>query len=236
MDIYHQFDDIRQQYSSTLFDSRLIVFGLNTDGSAIDPQLRHASASSREGSPEHKPNGNRIPQQDSQNSNHVNGSPGKSTGQKMLTKTSPTFTDPLNANALNSDGTILEEDEDDENGFLSSQAAGIGNHLPKEANSSQIIFYPSVDNCMDLEDRIQEFVSSLFWVLESKRLDRSSERLDKLFLLTAPFEKKDIVGIDTDSRWGPIRDLFSNGGVIFHGERMDKGVSLRMLVVVAEYL
>lgn len=66
---------------------------------------------------------------------------------------------------------------------------------------SNVIFYPDVDQCSDLERCISEFIDSLFWVLESKRLDRSQERLDKLPMLATPFEKKDLVGVDTDSRW-----------------------------------
>ncbi|CAB0008431.1 unnamed protein product [Nesidiocoris tenuis] len=51
-----------------------------------------------------------------------------------------------------------------------------------------------------LEDLISEFISSLFWVLESKRHERSREKIDKVSLLLAPFEKKDFVGLDMESR------------------------------------
>ena len=47
---------------------------------------------------------------------------------------------------------------------------------------------------------LQEFVTSLFFVLEGKRLERTFERSDRLMLLCAPFEKKDYVGVDTDTR------------------------------------
>ena len=43
-------------------------------------------------------------------------------------------------------------------------------------------------------------MASLFWVLEGKRLDRSFERQERIPMLTAPFEKKDMVGLDIDSR------------------------------------
>lgn len=43
-------------------------------------------------------------------------------------------------------------------------------------------------------------MASLYWVLEGKRLDRSFERQEKFPMLTAPFEKKDMVGLDIDSR------------------------------------
>ena len=48
---------------------------------------------------------------------------------------------------------------------------------------------------------LQEFVTSLFFVLEGKRLERTFERSDRLMLLCAPFEKKDYVGVDTDTRY-----------------------------------
>lgn len=47
---------------------------------------------------------------------------------------------------------------------------------------------------------IGEFINALFWVLESKRLQSSREKLDKVSLLLAPFEKKDFVGLDMESR------------------------------------
>ncbi|XP_054709231.1 LOW QUALITY PROTEIN: trafficking protein particle complex subunit 9-like [Uloborus diversus] len=74
--------------------------------------------------------------------------------------------------------------------------------IPSTVNSRRIqcIIYPSADNYEQIEHDIKEFASSLFWVLESKRLDRSFEKQDKISLLTAPFEKKSFVGIDTDTR------------------------------------
>jgi len=51
-----------------------------------------------------------------------------------------------------------------------------------------------------LRTDIQEFIASLFWVLESKRVDLSREGGDKAVLLCAPFERKDFVGLDMESR------------------------------------
>lgn len=64
---------------------------------------------------------------------------------------------------------------------------------------TRALFYAD-DNCTDLEMQMSEFISSLFWVLESKRLDRSREKLERVSLLLAPFEKKDFVGLDMESR------------------------------------
>lgn len=61
-------------------------------------------------------------------------------------------------------------------------------------------FYPENDPCADLDSLLAEFIGSLFWILESKRLDRSREKIEKVSLLLAPFEKKDFVGLDLDTR------------------------------------
>lgn len=65
---------------------------------------------------------------------------------------------------------------------------------------SRAIFYEADDTCDDLETNLHDFVSSLFWILESKRLEKTREKIDKIALLTAPFEIKDFVGLDMESR------------------------------------
>ncbi|KAE8599729.1 hypothetical protein XENTR_v10017305 [Xenopus tropicalis] len=61
--------------------------------------------------------------------------------------------------------------------------------------------YPSYDDCAAVDKRVEDFIQSLFIVLESKRLDRTSEKSgEKIPLLYVPYEKKDFVGLDPDSR------------------------------------
>uniref|UniRef100_A0A673KC59 Trafficking protein particle complex 9 n=1 Tax=Sinocyclocheilus rhinocerous TaxID=307959 RepID=A0A673KC59_9TELE len=70
-----------------------------------------------------------------------------------------------------------------------------------EQQRTDVAFYPSYDDCPDVEKRVEDFVESIFIVLESKRLDRATDKSgDKIQLLCVPFEKKDFVGLDTDSR------------------------------------
>jgi hypothetical protein len=71
---------------------------------------------------------------------------------------------------------------------------------PARDKGKDLLLYADVDHCPDLEARMLDFAVSLFWVLESKRLDRSHEFLDRMPLLLAPAEKRDVVGLDTDSR------------------------------------
>jgi len=69
-------------------------------------------------------------------------------------------------------------------------------------SSSDVLCYASVDEATNVDEHIVEFLLSLFWVLESKRLDRSCEHADNLTLLTAPFEqRKDSSIADFDGRY-----------------------------------
>ncbi|XP_039593628.1 trafficking protein particle complex subunit 9 [Polypterus senegalus] len=70
-----------------------------------------------------------------------------------------------------------------------------------EQTRTDVAFYPNYEECKEMEKRVEDFIESLFIVLESKRLDRTTDKSgDKIPLLCVPFEKKDFVGLDTDSR------------------------------------
>ena len=67
--------------------------------------------------------------------------------------------------------------------------------------SSDVLCYASVDEPTNIDENIVDFLLSLYWVLESKRCDRSCEHVDNLTLLTAPFEqRKDSSIADLDGR------------------------------------
>jgi len=51
-----------------------------------------------------------------------------------------------------------------------------------------------------LKADIQDFVASLFWILESKRVEATRDTSERIPLLCAPFERKDFVGLDMESR------------------------------------
>ncbi|XP_032390959.1 trafficking protein particle complex subunit 9 isoform X2 [Etheostoma spectabile] len=69
-----------------------------------------------------------------------------------------------------------------------------------EQQRTDVAFYTSFEDCPDVEKRVDDFVGSIFIVLESKRLDRATDKSgDKIPLLCVPFEKKDFVGLDTDN-------------------------------------
>ncbi|XP_078209235.1 trafficking protein particle complex subunit 9 isoform X16 [Callithrix jacchus] len=77
---------------------------------------------------------------------------------------------------------------------------GLQGEIAEQARTD-VAFYPNYEDCQMVEKRIEDFIESLFIVLESKRLDRATDKSgDKIPLLCVPFEKKDFVGLDTDSR------------------------------------
>nr|XP_054102567.1 trafficking protein particle complex subunit 9 isoform X2 [Callithrix jacchus] len=77
---------------------------------------------------------------------------------------------------------------------------GLQGEIAEQARTD-VAFYPNYEDCQTVEKRIEDFIESLFIVLESKRLDRATDKSgDKIPLLCVPFEKKDFVGLDTDSR------------------------------------
>lgn len=71
---------------------------------------------------------------------------------------------------------------------------------PPSNFKTRAFYYNENSPCNDLETHLNDYVNSLFWVLESKRLERSKEKLERASLLLAPFEKKDFVGLDMESR------------------------------------
>lgn len=69
------------------------------------------------------------------------------------------------------------------------------------SNTNEYVRYESDDQCCEqIESRVREFITGLFWVLESKRLDRAREKMEKVPLLMAPFEKKDMIGRECFSK------------------------------------
>ena len=52
------------------------------------------------------------------------------------------------------------------------------------------------------KDDIIDFITGIFWILESKRREevQRESRQERMNLLCTPFEKKDFVGLDLDSR------------------------------------
>ncbi|GBP40013.1 Protein brunelleschi [Eumeta japonica] len=89
-----------------------------------------------------------------------------------------------------------------------SSSSSMTSHLNQEEQNfttpsnfkTHAMFYGENDPVPNLEQDVADLINSLFWVVESKRLERSREKLEKVSLILAPFEKKDFVGLDMESR------------------------------------
>lgn len=97
--------------------------------------------------------------------------------------------------------SVSSETDDSNNIETLSKSDGESEKFTTPSNfKTRALFYDESSPCVDLETQLNEFINSLFWVLESKRLERSREKLERVSLLLAPFEKKDFVGLDMESR------------------------------------
>lgn len=102
---------------------------------------------------------------------------------------------------IDSDKHNSKDNENTQSNDESLESKILKNSFSTPSNfKSNVTFYAEHGPCSDLEAFITDFINSLFWILEKKRLERSHEKLDKVPLLLAPFEKKDFVGLDMDTR------------------------------------
>lgn len=88
--------------------------------------------------------------------------------------------------------------------FLGPIASNNVNEPPPDyttpSNFKTVANYYIDDTCPDLEIQMSELFKSLFYILESKRQSLMREKVDRVSLLLAPFEKKDFIGLDLDSK------------------------------------
>uniref|UniRef100_A0A8D8SHD3 Trafficking protein particle complex subunit 9 n=1 Tax=Cacopsylla melanoneura TaxID=428564 RepID=A0A8D8SHD3_9HEMI len=72
---------------------------------------------------------------------------------------------------------------------------------PSNFKSTSLTFNCELEECkQELTKMMSEMLSSVFWILEAKLQEKGREKVDKIPMLLAPFEKKDFVGLDMDSR------------------------------------
>lgn len=257
-DICKQHESLKVKYSSTLFDSRCIILGLNPDGTMYEVDSRGPS---RGTSPE--PNGG-IDVNSQPPRPETNGGTLDSSSSPTLTingHTHQTHIKKISAGSTDRDSGVYEtvsseeKPTDSDSHSDSPQGGSDGvpdlkidtNHVngsdsgsestsevgccedgkldsPRDSGAdsahdsahdtsqssistsashssrlslqppsnfkTRALFYPTGDHAVNIESQLHEFISSLFWVLESKRLDKSQEKLERPPLLCAPFERK----------------------------------------------
>ena len=195
-EVCRQHESLKVKYSQTLYDSRCVIFGINPDGTichtpqSSDVNVNGGSCVEDSGI---VINGKEEEETDSLPPKFTSG------------RTSPTAPDEGiqlsqtdESNVSSPSPSRKDADDSKSNGSTCDNA---DQPLTTPNNfKTRPLFYSSEDNCDNLESDMSEFISSLFWVLESKRLDKSYERQERIPLLCAPFERNNFVGIDMDSR------------------------------------
>ncbi len=78
----------------------------------------------------------------------------------------------------------------------------LGSKQPDKPLPSNFIFVEddNTDGTNEFQGFIKEFISSLFVILESKRVEKLNEKLEKMDLPTAPIEQEQVV-TDSDTRY-----------------------------------
>ncbi|KAG1654108.1 Trafficking protein particle complex subunit 9 [Nymphon striatum] len=210
------YEVLRKKYSNTLFDSRFAVFGLNP---AIIPKENAPSIKSisKLNSTEINLLENNRKIQDSSNKL-------EKLDPKHLEKLFPQTLDEvpkLSASSSSNLQYIDDKSRDRSKITLKIEEQGYDTKLsPIEQNlesspvsdsmiksrTSQFLFYKSVDeDYKKLEKDLYELACSLFWVLESKRLDgrmydKSLADRIQLPVMCAPFESKDVIFNENDNK------------------------------------
>ena len=115
----------------------------------------------------------------------------------LCSKSSSKHIDGDNINGSDTEnGDIINDNDGDKENNSDEPPNWFNSHSHK----TQLLQYQGNSYHAALNADIQDFINSLFWVLEKKRVETTRETSDKLPLLCAPFERKDFVGLDMDSR------------------------------------
>lgn len=121
--------------------------------------------------------------------NHVNGSDSGSESTSEVGCCDDSKMDSPRDSAVDSAPDSAHDTSQSSISTSASQSSRLSLQPPSNFKT-RALFYPTSEHAVNIESQLQEFVSSLFWVLESKRLDKSQEKLERPPLLCAPFERK----------------------------------------------
>lgn len=105
----------------------------------------------------------------------------------------------IQANRRNSAGTAPSEEKEEEEGVQGGLDKPPSWFQPQN-HKTRLLQFHGAKYSAGLKTDIQDFIGSLFWILESKRVEWSREGVERVPLLCAPFERKDFVGLDMESR------------------------------------
>lgn len=180
-------ESLKVKYHATLYDSRCLAFGPNFVHPQ-QPELVLDGGGIVEGGDLGDGNEKKPPPPDVISCS-------SSTSSTICEKQQPDY---LTTTATNGHESSCSSEQQPTVGTAMTSELLEKTFQPPSNFKSTAYYYPENDACPNLEANIMEFISALFWILESKRLERTREKIDKVSLLLAPFEKKDFVG-----EWNP---------------------------------
>ena len=212
-ELFESYRREKENFAETLFNSRLLVFGMNSDGSPLteeqaskqnesspaprfkidgdkgdNPVVDCDNQSTNQDKENHSDNGHvtsmemtdplRRDEESVKSHNNNNGivvADGRGLETKSLQEkhdSSPrsqiTFlrqsSDRKSDKSKNSLNPVDKKKEEIKNPI---RKIGSNNSI-RDTSGSEVVFYPSVDDCDGLEDSVKEFVTSLFFVLEGR--------------------------------------------------------------------
>ncbi|KAK3088481.1 hypothetical protein FSP39_019701 [Pinctada imbricata] len=234
-ELFNSYKKVKEEYAGSLYNSRLIVFGLNRDGTAIEISDGNCAQDGQVKTESEQTGTSICGEEDEKDASEGVGGSEEGMVSSTHSEDSGVTSDASPTESMLDQTPTLQETQkpakSDENDggqitFISTKskrtskkdvsnskaetattssvkkkaASTSSNSISKDATGAEVAFYPSENDATDLDDKLREFITSIFYVLEGKRLDRSFERQDRMQLLCAPFEKKDYVGLDTDTK------------------------------------
>ena len=172
-ELFQSYKNEKSEYSETLFNSRLLVYGMNKDGTPLTDEQKLEYSEGQQ-----KPITLKIDDNDNDN-NPCDDMPDVSSenAKNVHSQTPVQHTDPLRQNLsqavkplekkhrkTNSEPTVSIIKKDTKPPPPQSQVS-----QNKDTPGSEVVFFPVLDRFEDeLQDSIREFVTSLFFVLEGK--------------------------------------------------------------------
>jgi len=203
-ELYRIHESLRGKYSSTLYDSRCFFLGLQKDGT---PYVSEENATTDDGAGNTKAK----PQYSETVSKEINHQSPLHLKYHQTTVDIPKLPSVMSQDGVEEVEIDMESPKSESPQLAQAQVIVSPDGVEEmtfemdspqhKSHPTRTLFYPSLDKCLSLETDLQDFVSSLFWVLESKRLGAlNSIEKDKQPFLCAPFERKDLIGMDLESR------------------------------------
>ena len=195
-ELFESYRKEKERYADTLYNSRLVVFGMNSDGTEINDEQEKSFMHEGMSPPlTFKIDSEKSENVDCSNCDKGDGVISPEIKNSRQGDNASELDDPLrksidentDVSKKGENGTALPKKNLGDTGsqitFIRQKTEKVdkniesvkqsvkrtpSNNSLREKPGSEVVFYPSVDMCDGLEESVREFVTSLFFVLEGK--------------------------------------------------------------------